>query len=188
MLLPDVEPIEDFPVVQVSRPRPGYDHDWATLKQLYIEGPDGFTLPILARQENVPFIDVERRSRKEGWARLRAEFRQDVADRIRREAIKRHVDMRIELLDEQRKLIKAALAQLYDETSGALKTMASLQDLDRLLNTYDRILARETGEDAPQVGTRINIMVAQGLGQDPDANGNGGGLLAIASRGKDMPL
>ena len=164
-------------------PRPGYNHDWPTLQRLYIEGPDDLSLSILAQQHNVPFLSMEGRSRKETWSKLRAEFRQDVADRVHRESVKRHADMRLKLLEHQLALISAALTKLYDPQAKTIRGTVTLQDLDRMLTTYDRLLAREMGEDAPDTGTRINIAVMHGAVPGAQEGTAGVGLLALASRG-----
>lgn len=157
-------------------------YDWATLRCLYVEGPDTVTRKSLADEHGVPFTSMEKRSSHENWSRLRAEFRQDVTDRVRCESVKRHADMRLKLLDHQVALIGAALKHLYDPQTHAIKGDVSLQDLDRLINTYDRMMARETGEDTPQIGARINIHLAQAV----DAAGVPGsqteGLLARVVR------
>lgn len=156
--------------------------DWDAIRMEYVQGTDEITLASLSKKYETGFGTIQTHSRIGGWLRQRIEFRAEAYERVRKEALKRHVDLRVKLLDHQAALISAALKDLYDPSTGQIKgKKADLADLDRLLNTYLKFLAAETGEGGPDYSTKINIHLTQAV-VNAGAHGAAEGLFDRVNR------
>jgi len=138
-------------------------YDWPKIGTEYIEGDPSVTLDFLVEKYGCGIRNLAQHSSDENWVAKRHEFREEIARRFRHEAIKRHVKIRRELLDHQAALIASALRKLYDPETKTLRGDVALLDLDRLLNTYDKFVSRETGESTVEGGTQYHIHLAEAL-------------------------